>query len=77
MGSTDTLMAWDPSHFHGTSLQDYLPSSDMLSNIFQLGLVCITPNRIPGLWKKYAQKQVTLKEVCEGVGIENDDDGDD
>ena len=76
MESTDTLIIWDPSHFHGTSLQDYPPSSDMLSNFYQLGFLCITPNRIPGLWKKYTQKQVTLKEVCEGVNIEKDNDGD-
>jgi hypothetical protein len=74
MGSTDTIFAWNPSHFHGTSLQDYSPSSDMVSKIYQLGLVCITPNRIPGLWEKYAMKQVALEEVSEGVNGEDDED---
>lgn len=67
MGGTDTLCAWDPSHYHGTSLQDYSPSSNMISQSNHLGLVCITPNRIPELWKKYAMKQATLEEVREGV----------
>jgi hypothetical protein len=67
-------MAWDPSHFHGTSLQEYSPSSNMVSEIYQLGMVCITPNRIPGLWEKYALEQVTLEEVREGVLGESDDD---
>ena len=75
MGSKDTLFAWDPSQYHGTSLKDYPPSSNMLSQLYQLGLVCITPNRIPGLWERYAMDQVTLEEVREGVlGDEDDED---
>ena len=70
-------MAWDPSHFHGTSLQEYSPSSNMVSEYYQLGMVCITPNRIPGLWKRYALDQVTLEEVREGVLGESDEDSDD
>jgi hypothetical protein len=77
MGSTDTLFAWDPSHFHGTSLQDYSPSSNMVSEYYQLGMVCITPNRIPGLWEKYAMEMATLKEVREGVLGESGEDSDD
>jgi len=76
MGGRDTLFAWDPSHFHGTSLQEYAPSSNMLSEFHQMGLVCITPNRIPGLWKRYAKKEVTLAQVKEGVFGESDDDSD-
>ena len=67
MGGSDTLFAWDPSHFHGMSLQEYSPSSNMFSESYQLGLVCITPNRIPGLWEKYAKEKVTSEELQEGV----------
>lgn len=74
-GSTDTLVAWDPSHFHGTSLQDYSPDSEIIPEYHQVGLLCITPNRIPGLWKKYAEQQVTLEEVREEV-IKGEDDED-
>ena len=30
-GGDDTIVAWDPSHFHGTSLQDYPPTSQTIS----------------------------------------------
>jgi hypothetical protein len=76
-GGSDSLVAWDPSHWHGTSLQEYSPSSDMLTEFYQYGLLCITPNCIPGLWKKYAKQQVTLEEVGEEfLSDTNDGDGD-
>lgn len=77
MGGSDTLVAWDPSHFHGTSLQDYSPSTDMVSEFYQVGLACVTPNRIPGLWKKYALQQATLEEVRDGVLSDSENDMDD
>lgn len=55
-GGSDSLVAWDPSHFHGTSLQDYPPSSNMISEFHQVGLACVTPNRIPGLWNESMQQ---------------------
>jgi len=76
-GGSDSLVAWDPSHWHGTSLQDYSPSSDMVSEFYQMGLLCITPNRIPGLWKKYAMQQATLEEVREEFLSDTDDGGED
>ena len=75
MGGSDSLVAWDPSDFHGTSLQDYLPSSNMVSQYYQVGLACVTPNRLPGVWKKYAKQQATLEEVKEGVLSDDEDDG--
>jgi len=43
----------------------------------QVGLACLTPNRIPGLWKKYVMKQATLEQVQEGLLSDGeDDDGD-
>ena len=45
----------------------------MISESYQLGLVCITPNRIPGLWKKYARKKATFEELREGVLGDEDD----
>ena len=79
MGGSDSLVAWDPSHFHGTSLQEYSPTSNMVSQFYQVGLACVTPNHIPGLWKKYAEKQATLEEVRDGVlsdGGEESEGGD-
>jgi hypothetical protein len=70
-------MAWDPSHFHGTSLQEYSPSTNMVSQYYQLGMVCITPNRFPKLWEKYVKQQATLEELREGLLGEGDEDSDD
>jgi hypothetical protein len=75
MGGSDSIVAWDPSHFHGTSLQEFTPSSNMVSEIYQVGLACVTPNRIPGLWKKYVEKQATLEQVKEGILSDGEDDG--
>jgi hypothetical protein len=77
MGGSDTLVAWDPSLFHGTSLQDYPPSSNTVSEFYQVGLACVTPNRITGLWKKYVERQATLEQVKEGVLSDSDDDDED
>ena len=75
-GGNDSLVVWDPSHFHGTSLQNYSPSSNKISDFFQVGLACVTPNRIPGLWKKYAMQQATLEQVREGVFSDGDGNDD-
>jgi hypothetical protein len=58
---SDSLIAWESSHFHGTSLQKYPPSSDMISGLYQDGLLFVTSDHIPGLRKKYAQQQMTLE----------------
>ena len=54
-------------HFHGTSLQDYPPETDAISQYNQVGLAIVTPNRIPGLWKKYAMEQAALHEMLESI----------
>ena len=77
-GSSDTFIAWNPSHFHGTSLQKYPPSSDMVPESYQDGLNFVTPNRIVGLWERYAHKQVTLEELRErNVNDEEEDEEED
>lgn len=77
MGGSNSLVAWDPSHFHGTSLQEYPPSSNMVSQFYQVGLACVTPNRVPGLWKRYAEKDASLAEVRDGVLSDSDDESED
>ena len=71
-GGGDTIVAWDPSHFHGTSLQDYPPTSQTISEFNQIGLAIVTPSRFTQLWKKYMEKQVTLQQL--GEGMESDDE---
>jgi hypothetical protein len=50
--------------------------SNTISEFHQIGFACVTSNRIPELWKKYAQQQATLEEVREGVlsDTESDDE---
>ncbi|KAF8222669.1 hypothetical protein L208DRAFT_1522299 [Tricholoma matsutake] len=75
-GGNDTIVAWDPSHFHGTSLQDYPPKTDAISQYNQVGLAIITPNQIPGLWKKYAKEQAALDEMLESIVSDDEEEGD-
>jgi hypothetical protein len=50
----------------------------MVSESYQDGLNFVTPNRISGLWQKYAQHQVTLKEVREkNLNHEEDEEDED
>lgn len=77
MGCSDTLFVFNPSHFHGTSLQDYSPSSGMVSESFQDTMLFVTPNRIRGLWEKYARQQVTLEEFREMNILHGDDEEED
>lgn len=72
-GGGDTFVAWDPSHFHGTSLQDYPPTSETISDFNQIGLAIVTPNRIPHLWEKYTRKQVSLQQVREAIESDDED----
>ena len=50
-----------------TSLQDYPPETDAISQYNQVGLAIVTPNRIPGLWKKYAMEQAAFDEMLESI----------
>jgi hypothetical protein len=74
-GGDDTVVAWDPGHFHGTSLQDYLPTSQTISDFNQIGLAIATPSRLPQLWKRYAEKKMTLQQLKEEVESDDEDDG--
>ena len=51
-GGDDTIVVWDPSHFHGTSLQDYPPTSQTISEFNQIGLAIVSPSHFPQLWEK-------------------------
>ena len=50
----------------------------MVPESYQDGLNFVTPNRIAGLWKKYAKKEVTLEELMElNVNNEEEDEEED
>lgn len=62
-GGSDTLVAWHPSHWHGTSLQNYPPTTQVIPEVIQCGLSIVTPKRLTSLWKKYVAEQLTLEQM--------------
>jgi hypothetical protein len=74
-GGPDTVVAWDPVHWHGTSLQNYSPTTTVVSTLNQTGLSIFTPTRLQGLWDKYMEQQLSAeqvqKELAEGPDPED------
>jgi len=56
-------VAWHPSHWHGTSLQNYSPETHVISDSNQAGLSIFTPNRISNLWNKYSAREISLDQL--------------
>ena len=50
-GGPDSVVIWDPSEWHGTSLQNYKPADEKVAKTKQTGLAIVTPSRIQGLWE--------------------------
>lgn len=65
--------AWDPQHWHGTSLQYYNPTDALVSNSHQAGLAIITPPRLKKLFKEYAAMRATLPQLQQAA-IQSDDE---
>lgn len=55
--------AWNPCHWHGTSLQDYDPKETVVSDFCQAGLSISTPPRLKKLFKEKAGKPPTLEQL--------------
>jgi hypothetical protein len=62
-GGPDTVVAWQPSHWHGTSLQNYDPDTQVVSDFNQAGLSIFTPKRLSNIWTKYSKKEITQEEM--------------
>jgi hypothetical protein len=56
-------VAWQPSHWHGTSLQNYDPDTQVVSDFNQAGLSIFTPNRLSNIWNKFSKKEITREEM--------------
>jgi len=65
-GAKNTLIAWQPNHFHGTSLQLFSPL-DVNPECCQRGLAIITPKRLPHVWRKYKQNEITCQEATRTI----------
>jgi len=50
-GGPDTVVAWDPEHWHGTSLQNYSPTTQVISTLNQTGLSIFTQNAFQAFGK--------------------------
>lgn len=73
-GGSDTVVAWHPSHWHGTSLQNYHPDTQVVSDFNQAGLSIFTPNRLSNLWKKYSQKELSLEQLKKEWALGSDEE---
>ena len=60
----NTLIAWKPSKFHGTSLQKVEPMLKA-TDFQQMGLAILTLNQLPAAWRKYLANEMTESEVVQ------------
>jgi hypothetical protein len=58
--AADSVVAWIPKAWHGTSLQCRDPNNPA---IFQAGLSIVTPTGIAGLWQEVLDKKISLEEA--------------
>ncbi len=54
VNSSNTLIAWQPWHWHGTSLGDWDPE-DPYPDFQQLGIAFVTPPRLAKVYEGYAE----------------------
>jgi hypothetical protein len=73
-GGSDTIVAWHPSHWHGTSLQNYSPLTEVVSESNQAGLSVFTPFRLSNLWNKYYSQQISLEELRSEWALDSDEE---
>lgn len=65
-GAKNTLIAWQPYHFHGTSLQQFSPY-DENPGCMQHGLAIVTPMRLENVWQDYIDNKVTREDALRSV----------
>ena len=70
-GATNTLVAWKPKDFHGTSLQKVDPA-DEVSTFWQTGLAIVTSPRIIKVWQDY-QRGLDEKEELAAIDADASD----
>jgi len=65
-GAKNTLIAWQPDHFHGTSLQYFSPEDDN-PDCVQRGLAIVTPKRLPKVWSQYKEKKINRQDATRSI----------
>ena len=66
--SSNYLAIWAPEEYHATSLQ-CIPYSEKNGPVIQSGLAIVTSSRLPKIFKKYMEGQISeaeLSSVWEG-----------
>jgi len=71
----NTLIAWKPGKFHGTSLQKVQPTLKA-TDFWQMGLAILTSNRLPGAWRKYLINEMTEAEVVQHLAKDEEVESD-
>jgi len=71
----NTLIAWKPSKFHGTSLQKVEPALKA-TDFRQMGLAILTSNRLPAAWRKYLNDEMTEAEVVQHLAKDEEAESD-
>lgn len=69
-GASNTLVVWQPKHWHGTTLSAKDPQSTDL-DFRQSGLSIVTPSRLPNIWRKYMANEMTAMEAEEELEQED------
>ncbi|KAF8340075.1 hypothetical protein F5887DRAFT_919603 [Amanita rubescens] len=62
----NTLIAWKPGKYHGTSLQKVKPTLKA-TDFRQTGLAIVTSNRLPAAWKKFLNNEMSKEEVVNDI----------
>lgn len=61
---TNTLMEWEVSDWHGTSLPDMDPS-ERETTFYQAGIAFVTSPTIEGVWLRLAKEEISEEEAVE------------
>jgi hypothetical protein len=68
--AANTLVGWIPGEDHGTSLQNFSPpvkGCNFDPNFSQRGLAFVTSARLPGVWERYREAQLSQEEATEAL----------
>lgn len=56
--AANTCFVWKPTDFHGTSLPNYSPDSNMMATCNQVGLAITTSSRLEGIWRSFQENKI-------------------
>jgi hypothetical protein len=66
-----TMLCWEPSDTHGTTVLDIEPQTRE-TTVYQAGIAIVTSNRISKLWEAYKKKNISQDTAQEQVEMSTD-----